>query len=180
MSPQKKTYIQMVKDAIVEMGDSKGSSLAAIKKQIEVVDVDYKNASLLRALKKGISNIHYFFLFIVILKMIWIGIEDEIISKVKGHYKLVSPKKKPAKDEADDDEEEKTPKKAAPKSHKAKPKTASKKATPVASKSKAKKATPKKVGKQAKPKKATPKKAATPKTSTPKSSSPKSSQKSNK
>ena len=38
------------------MGDSKGSSLAAIKKQIEVVDVDYKNASLLRALKIIMNN----------------------------------------------------------------------------------------------------------------------------
>jgi len=63
MSPHKKTYIQMVKDAIVEMGDAKGSSLAAIKKHVEVVDVDYKNASLLRALKKGTSNIHSFFKF---------------------------------------------------------------------------------------------------------------------
>ena len=50
------------------MGDSKGSSLAAIKKQIEVVDADYKNASLLRALKKGISNIHYFFFIYCYIK----------------------------------------------------------------------------------------------------------------
>ena len=68
MSPHKKTYIQMVKDAIVEMGDAKGSSLAAIKKHVEVVDVEYKNALLLRALKKGISNISSFFFIYCYIK----------------------------------------------------------------------------------------------------------------